>query len=53
MNILFHILLDIIFPIFVLIVAGAVLRRFIRLVIYTVNIDGVFLIASGLFCKYL
>ncbi|MDM5327656.1 AEC family transporter [Neobacillus sp. CF12] len=37
MNILFHILLDIIFPIFVLIVAGAVLQRFIRLDLSTLS----------------
>ena len=37
MNILFHILLDIIFPIFVLIGAGAVLQRFIRLDLSTLS----------------
>lgn len=37
MNILFHILLDIIFPIFVLIGAGAVLQRFIRLDLPTLS----------------
>lgn len=37
MNILFHILLDIIFPIFVLIVAGAILQRTVKLNLSTLS----------------